>query len=222
LNSRVTGSLSFYHRSAHRPAIVETTLYLKSRLAEDRLRRLQTKRRESIMPVRTICARYRQPLRLTRPIGLLLLACVSLSAKADDAQDCRAAGGSLLVGEVVSPPRFQHGSFRKGVELSHTHLKLKGDTDGQTYDVAIDNVFASGYQKNAKTVPAPLNTISVGDKLELCGIPFKGGIHWVHNNCGDTSTSTDPNGWIKEVQANGTVGPNLESGETYCYLWPRQ
>lgn len=152
----------------------------------------------------------------------LLLALLSTRAFADDAQACTASGGTLLVGHVVSPPTFKDGMFRKGVELSHTHLSLKGDNDGKTYDVAIDNVFASGYQKNAKGVPAPLNSIVVGDELELCGIPFSGGIHWVHNNCGDTPDTSDPNGWLKIIQPNGSVGPNLEDSEKYCYLWPQK
>lgn len=150
----------------------------------------------------------------------VLFLTLSASAFADDAADCKAAGGSLLTGQVTSPPRFKDGMFRKGVELSHTHLNLKG-ADGKTYDVAIDNVFASGYQKNTKGVPAPLNTIQVGDRLELCGIPFSGGIHWVHNNCGDTPTHSDPNGWTKKVDADGSVEQNLEASQTYCYLWPR-
>jgi hypothetical protein len=158
---------------------------------------------------------------LTIGATLLLLSTAS-SAFADDAQDCAAAGGSLLSGEVTTAPKFKSGMFRKGVELSHTHLTLKGASDGKNYDVAIDNVFADGYQKNTKGVPAPLNTIKAGDKIEVCGIPFKGGIHWVHNNCGDHPTQSDPNGWIKKVQADGTLGPNMEDNEKFCYLWPRR
>lgn len=75
----------------------------------------------------------------------------------------------MLVGKVVCPPTFKDGMFRKGVELSHTHLSLKGEDDGKTYDVAIDELFASRYQQNRKGVPAPLNSIAVGDKLEVCG-----------------------------------------------------
>lgn len=149
----------------------------------------------------------------------ILFVTLSAHALADDAADCKAADGTLLTGQVVSAPTFKDGMFKRGVELSHTHLNLKG-TDGRTYDVAIDNVFASGYQKNVKSVPSPLNTIQVGDALELCGIPFSGGIHWVHNNCGDTPTPSDPNGWIKKVSADGSVGQNLEASQTYCYLWP--
>lgn len=148
----------------------------------------------------------------------LLLTFLTTSTFADDAQKCTASGGTLLTGQVTSTPKFENGMFREGVELSHTHLSLKGDDDN-TYDVAIDNVFASGYQQNAKNVPAPLDSIVVGDKLEVCGIPFRGGIHWVHNNCGDVPTSSDPNGWVKVIQPDGSVGPNLEGSQTYCYLW---
>ncbi|ALM86757.1 hypothetical protein ASB57_05390 [Bordetella sp. N] len=151
----------------------------------------------------------------------LALSLLSAGAHASDPRECRAAGGKLLVGEVVTAPKFKHGMYKKGVELSHTHLTLR-DKAGEAYDVAIDNVFASGYRPNSKAVPAPLDTISVGDRLEVCGIPFKGGIHWVHNNCGDTPTRSDPNGWIKVVQADGRTGPNLEDSQTYCRLWPRR
>ncbi|WP_233237978.1 hypothetical protein [Bordetella sp. LUAb4] len=164
-------------------------------------------RRCSLMPARVFAG--------------LVLALFAFSAHASDARECRAAGGKLLIGEVVSPPKFKHGMYKKGVELSHTHLTLR-DKAGEKYDVAIDNVFASGYRPNSKAVPAPLDTIEVGDKLEVCGIPFDGGIHWVHNNCGDTPTKSDPNGWIKVVRADGSTGPNLEESQTYCRLWPHR
>jgi hypothetical protein len=150
----------------------------------------------------------------------ILLSSVLTGALADEGQDCTAAGGSLLVGNVVSPPKFKHGAFLKGVELSHTHLVLKSGDDSKTYDVAMDNVFASGYQNNMTAVPSPLNSIQVGDKIEVCGIPFTGGIHWVHTDCGDTPTAADPNGWVKEIAVDGTTGPNLEDSQKYCYLWP--
>ncbi|WP_247393263.1 hypothetical protein Q2T91_08345 [Ralstonia pseudosolanacearum] len=158
--------------------------------------------------------------RLRRSAGLcLMLASLSFGAFADEAPECQAASGTLIVGRVVSAPTFKHGVFRKGVELSHTHLTLRSDTDGKDYDVAVDNVFASGYQQGAKVVPAPLDSIEVGDALEACGIPFAGGMHWVHNNCGDTPTPQEPNGWIKKIAADGGIGPNLEDGQRYCYLW---
>jgi len=149
---------------------------------------------------------------------VLALACVSL-ARADDAADCRKADGQLLEGKVAAKPAFKHGKFIKGVELSHTHIRLVADSDGKAYDVAIDNVFANGYQKNSKTVPAPLNTINVGDRIAACGQPFAGGIHWVHTNCGDAPSTSHPDGWIKKVQPDGSLGPNLESNQTYCRLW---
>ncbi|HEU0229564.1 MAG TPA: hypothetical protein VFR20_03255 [Burkholderiaceae bacterium] len=155
-------------------------------------------------------------------IGVLLaVASQGASAQSNDARECRAAGGTLLVGQVVSAPKFKRGRRKMGVELSHTHLKLQGN-DGTTYDVAIDNVFASGYRPHSRKVPEPLNTIVVGDKVEACGIPFRGGIHWVHNNCGDRPTRRDPNGWLKVVRADGSTGPNLEGSQKYCGLWPRR
>ncbi len=150
----------------------------------------------------------------------LALAVQCANAYSGDARQCRASGGTLRDGQVIAQPRFSHGRYRKGIELSHTHLKIRGQ-DGRVYKVAIDNVFASGYRPGMKTVPAPLNAIAVGAKVQACGIPFRGGIHWVHDNCGDTPTRSDPNGWIKLVQADGRAGPNLEASRTYCYLWPR-
>jgi hypothetical protein len=151
----------------------------------------------------------------------LPLALLSTAALGDEEGECQAAGGSLLVGEVVSPPSFQHGRFQKGVELSHTHLTLKSESDGNNYDVAMDNVFASGYRPHSSSVSAPLNSIEVGDKLSVCGIPFNGGIHWVHNNCGDTPTSNDPNGWVKKISTDGSAGPNLEDAQNYCSIFPK-
>ena len=82
-------------------------------------------------------------------------------------------------------PDLRARSFAKGVELSHTHLTLLSDQDGRSYHVAIDNVFATGYDAAGESVPAPLSTIRTGDRLELCGKLFtRGGlgIDWVHTN----------------------------------------
>lgn len=125
------------------------------------------------------------------------------------------------MGQVVAPLKFKHGMYKKGVELSHTHLKLRGE-DGNIYDIAIDNVFADGYQENTRRVPAPLSSIAVGDRIEACGIAYRGGMHWVHNSCGDRPSRSDPDGWLKVIQADGRVGPNLESSQRYCGLWPRR
>jgi hypothetical protein len=96
----------------------------------------------------------------------LILPGLALAQPADDAAKCQAAAGSYLTGTVVSGPRFKPGAPLHGTYLSHTHLTLRGDADGRAYDVAIDNVFANGYRHNQRSVPAPLNTIKVGDRLE--------------------------------------------------------
>jgi hypothetical protein len=142
-------------------------------------------------------------------------------ALADDTSDCSAGYGTLLVGTVVSAPTDVPGKALRGIPLRHTHISLRGDSDGKTYDLAVDDVFASGYQVQGDVVPAPLNTILVGQHLEACGLPYSGGMHWVHNNCGDVPTAKDPNGWLKVIGASGAVGPNLEDNEKYCYLWPK-
>ena len=48
--------------------------------------------------------------------------------------------------------------------------KLRGD-DGRFYDIAIDDVFAAGYDQAGESVPAPLSRIQPGNRLELCGKP---------------------------------------------------
>lgn len=153
-------------------------------------------------------------------LSLLALLMAASAAQADEAATCQANAGTLLVGKLSGAPRFQHGRFRKGVELSHTHLTVVDD-QGKRYDVAIDNVFASGYKKNMKSVPAPLNTLQDGDRIEACGAPFNGGIHWVHTNCGATPNPNAPNGWIKKLNADGSVSENFEGNQAYCGLWPK-
>jgi hypothetical protein len=143
------------------------------------------------------------------------------SASADEQSACAAAAGSYLTGVVVSAPKFARGQFRKGIELSHTHVSLRADQDGRVYDVAMDNVFANGYQKNSKRVPAPLSSIHVDDHLELCGQLYTSGvgIHWVHTNCGATPTATAPDGWVKQLGADGTPGVNDESNNKFCSIF---
>ena len=91
------------------------------------------------------------------------------TAHADEAAQCRAHAGTFLTGRVTEGPTFGPGHLQKGVELSHTHLTLLSDQDGRSYHVAIDNVFATGYDAAGESVPAPLSTIRTGDRLELCG-----------------------------------------------------
>ena len=152
----------------------------------------------------------------------LFLPALALADPATDAAACQASAGSMLTGKVTQAPHFVSGHKQKGVFLSHTHVTLLGD-DGTTYDVAMDNVFANGYRKNQPVVPAPLNTIQVGDRLELCGQLYTGGdvgIHWVHTNCGVPASPDKPDGWVREVAADGSVSANMESNPAFCSLWP--
>jgi hypothetical protein len=157
-----------------------------------------------------------------RTAGLaLLLSLVTWSALADEAAICQSGAGTYLSGVVVSPPKFAHGRFRKGVELSHTHLRLRADQDNRVYDVAIDNVFATGYDKGQRGVPAPIDGIRVNDRIEACGALYtKGdGIHWVHPTCGRRATRAQPNGWLKRVAPDGTPSANFEGNTSWCPLF---
>lgn len=152
---------------------------------------------------------------------LISLLCLASHAFADHRADCSAAAGTYLTGTLVSAPSFQHGKSQRGIELSHTHLSLKADQDGRTYDVAIDNVFADGYDAAGSHVPAPLNTLRRNDRIEVCGQLYTSGIgiHWVHTNCGDTPTRAKPDGWLKKLYPDGSTSANFEGNTEYCYLW---
>jgi len=159
---------------------------------------------------------------MNKTLIALFLTSLSLSAMATDATNCKAAGGAFLTGVVTTAPKFAAASETlQGVKLSHTHVSIKADQDGKTYDVAMDNVYAVDYVKNANSIPKSLGAIKIGDHLELCGELYtsgSAGIHWVHDNCNATPTKTAPNGWVSEV-VNGLAGVNLERSQTYCYLW---
>jgi hypothetical protein len=160
---------------------------------------------------------------MKRVAAFILCLFAAGAARADEAARCRANGGTYLTGIVTRGPTFSFGHVRDGVELSHTHLRLRSDQDGRSYNVAIDNVFATGYDGAGESVPPPLSTIRTGDRLELCGRLFtRGGlgIDWVHTNCGETPTAARPDGWLKVLAADGTPGPNLEGSQEYCRLWP--
>ncbi len=147
---------------------------------------------------------------------------VSSAHAGDDAAQCAAAAGTYRSGVIVKGPKFAHGQYRKGVELSHTHLKMKADQDGQIYDVAIDNVFASGFEAGQREVPASLRSIRVDDRVAVCGQLYtRGGvgIHWVHTNCGKRPTPNKPDGWLKVVGADGKSGTNIENNNAYCSLF---
>jgi hypothetical protein len=127
----------------------------------------------------------------------ILCLATSGTARADEAAQCRANAGTFLTGNVTQGPTFAPGHLHKEVELSHTHLTLQSDQDGRSYHVAIDNVFATGYDAARESVPAPLSTIRTGDRLELCGKLFtRGGL-----------------------APDGNPGANLEDSHEYCRLW---
>lgn len=142
-------------------------------------------------------------------------------ALADDSSDCASGDGTLLTGVVVSKPSFAGGKPLKGIPLTHTHIRIRGDTDGKTYDLAVDDVFAAGYDPQKLEIPSPLSSVTIGEHVEACGLSYAGGMHWVHTNCGETPTAQDPNGWLKIIDASGFAGPNLEDSQKYCYLWPK-
>jgi hypothetical protein len=152
----------------------------------------------------------------------LLSLAVSGTACADAAAQCRAHAGTFLTGSVTEGPTFAPGHLQKGIELSHTHLTLLSDQDGRSYHVAIDNVFATGYDAAGESVPAPLSTIRTGDRLELCGKLFSRGgpgIDWVHTNCGNRPSTAQPDGWLKVLAPDGSPGPDLEGSQEYCRIW---
>lgn len=152
-----------------------------------------------------------------------LLAALSGAALADNSAACTQAAGSYMTGTVTSAPTFARGRLRQQVALTHSVLYITADADGQNYQVAIDNVFAAGYASAGNAVPAPINTIQVGDKLELCGQKYSDGtgIHWVHTNCNIPPTSATPNGWVKKFNADGSLSDSFTNSPSYCYLWPQ-
>lgn len=159
---------------------------------------------------------------MKRWIGILSLCLAAGAAWADDAAVCAAHQGTYLSGEVVHGPKFTHGRFRRGVELSHTHLKLRADQDGTVYDVAVDNVFVAGYRRDTPAVPEGLNDIRQRDRLALCGELYtRGGpgIHFVHASCGQRSNGGRPDGFIKKIGPNGKSGDNLGGATAYCPLF---
>jgi hypothetical protein len=143
-------------------------------------------------------------------------------APADEAAQCQANDGTYITGRVTAGPVFRPGHERHGVELSHTHVTVLSDQDGQSYDVAIDDVFASGYDAAGESVPAPLSGIAVGDRLDLCGKLYTSGgpgIDWVHTDCGAAPTPGKPDGWVKLLAADWRAGPNLDGSQEYCSIF---
>ncbi|MDM5175724.1 hypothetical protein PO883_00670 [Massilia sp. DJPM01] len=159
---------------------------------------------------------------MTKSLFALLLLSQSLCAFASEQSSCTANKGAYITGTVISAPKFAAASSTiDGVKLSHTRLNLRADQDGKTYDVAMDNVYAIDYVKNASTMPTSLAAIKVNDRLGLCGKKYTSGtgIHWVHSNCGDVPSSSAPNGWVKVIAASGSVSASKMRSQNYCYLW---
>lgn len=155
-------------------------------------------------------------------IGIIVCILGVGTARADDMVQCQANGGAFITGTVIGGPHFAHGSMSLGVELSHTHVRLRSAQTGRDYDVAVDNVFASGYDDAGESVPAPLSSIHNGDRLELCGRLYTHGgvgIDFVHTNCGQAPTPARPNGWLKVLSADGVPGPNLEGSQEHCSVF---
>ncbi|AUR51020.1 hypothetical protein [Aquella oligotrophica] len=152
-----------------------------------------------------------------------------------DAASCTANGGKLLVGVVTDTPWYESSNdIMQGVELSHTHilvLPLAEAGSKSLYDIAADNVFATGYDQAQplQEVPNPLNTLTPGTTIEACGItytqtpnaqsPASQGIHFVHINNNPIVPGKTDNGWLKIVNNNGTLSDNLEANPEYLYLW---
>lgn len=154
-------------------------------------------------------------------IALLLLS-QSILASASEATACAANKGAYLTGTVTSAPTFHTSSnVIQGIRLTHTRLYLRADQDGRSYDVSMNNVFAVDYVKNSTRMPPSLAAIRVNERLSLCGVKYTSGtgIHWVHTNCGNVPTASQPNGSVKKISSAGSVGLNLERSQSYCYLW---
>ncbi|MDC8756016.1 hypothetical protein [Janthinobacterium fluminis] len=159
---------------------------------------------------------------MNKLIIALYLMSQTMYAVADGRSDCDAAAGEFLSASVVSAPKFARAKQTiKGIKLSHTHINVRPDGDSRVYDVAMSNVYARDYVRNANNIPKSLAALRTGDKLELCGKLYTSGlgIHWVHSNCNITPDAEHPDGSVKKVLADGSTGENLQSSQAYCYLW---
>jgi hypothetical protein len=152
---------------------------------------------------------------------ILILLFATSQAWADGKADCASGYGDYLTGSVTKPAYFQAACKSCDPQLTHTHITI-ASTDGNSYDVAIDNVFTEGYDQAAPgEVPAPLNSIKINDKLAMCGQLYANGrgIHWVHNNCGARPDRKHPDGWLKKLSAVGDAGPSLTGYAGHCDIF---
>ena len=155
---------------------------------------------------------------------------------------CHSVGGYYQYGTVNSQPNSDYTAVTnykaateslEGIPLSHTHIEITSAIDGKIYDVAIDNVFANGYNPFSYVVPsAYTDNLTAGSKVYLCSgnpsqVPYPvneadsnpfatQGFDWVHTNCAASGyPSSFYNGFLYDQNNN-----NLTNSQTYCYLWP--
>ncbi len=155
--------------------------------------------------------------------ALLAVSFASASAHADGAAQCLINQGTFVTGTVTGAPEFVSSrSKRHGYPLSHTRLNLRKN-DGTIIEVDIDNVFALGYSKK-RQIPDGLQAITDGTKMELCGQTYsdpggKNGVHWVHTNCDTKPTPSRPDGWVKIIGRDGSIGENLVGIVDHCDIF---
>ena len=155
---------------------------------------------------------------------------------------CESIGGYYQYGTVNSPPNSDYMAVTNyavateslsGIPLSHTHIEITSALDGKIYDVAIDNVFANGYNPLSYVVPSSYaENLTAGSTIYLCsgnpnGVPYSvnepesnpfatQGFDWVHTNCAASGyPSSYLNGFLYDQN-----NINLTNSQTYCYLWP--
>ena len=153
---------------------------------------------------------------------------------------CESIGGYYQYGTVNSPPNDYMAVTNyavateslSGIPLSHTHIEITSALDGKIYDVAIDNVFANGYNPLSYVVPSSYaENLTAGSTIYLCSgnpnaVPYSvnepesnpfatQGFDWVHTNCAASGyPSSYLNGFLYDQN-----NINLTNSQTYCYLW---
>jgi len=146
---------------------------------------------------------------------------LATEALANSQTECSAGKGDYLVGTAVSNPKYQASKkYYAGIKLSHTVLEIQSDQDQQTYQLAIDNIYANDFDQNSHSVPASLAEIRTGTRLAICGKYFhnenRQGIHWVHMNCGHRPTPDKPDGFVRIISKEGNESANLEASQQFC------
>lgn len=151
---------------------------------------------------------------------------------------CQSAGGYYQYGTVNSPPKSDYAAVTnykaateslEDIPLSHTHIEITSAIDGKIYDVAIDNVFADGYNPFSYVVPSNYTqNLTAGSTIYLCSgnlsqVPYPvneadsnpfatQGFDWVHTNCVASG--------YPSLFDNGFLYDQNNNSQTYCSLWP--